>query len=343
MAVKVETAVNENATSADDRAVADALNLSPELMGKFFSSDDSTEEIPAEEEEESELIPGDEITDGNEEETETDEEESEVTEEDEPKPAEAKGIAAMQKRIDEITAARRTAEEQRDALQARLEAAIKPPTPTADDPLADVMDETTLTARLEQAQAIKVWAFKNLEGGLLPDGKGGEKEFSAEEVRDLLTRADTICSAAPKRVEYLRNVEAINQLAVERYPELADKNSKEAQTAQEILKNLPELRRFANYKMVLGHIVAGLRAELADTEAAKANTGKKDGKAKVTAEALPEALKPKGKDPIAPASPRRGEATARVAERNAEKEGRETLTRIANSKGSERSLTEAFM
>jgi len=253
--------------------------------------------------------------------------------------------AAFNKRVGELTKARRTAEEERDALRienASLKAhggADSRPIATPNDPLADVLDEPTLNATVARAQSLKTWAIANLDGGTMPDGKGGEVEFDADKVKEILANVDAVLTVhAPNRKNYLQAAGAFEAAALERYPELKKADSPETKAVEAIVRDMPELKRFPNWRMIAGHIVAGLKLER-DAAAAKAKGAKKPAKEVKT---VATAFKPRTKEPIAPAAPLRSTATPRKHADNTERTKEAKLRHVIESNGSVDALTAAF-
>jgi hypothetical protein len=93
----------------------------------------------------------------------------------------------IQRRIDKLTAARKSAEEKATALaaeaeearakvaeyEAQLNEAARPVlSPTADNPLADVDTQDALDAKIKSAQEVRRWALRNTDGATVkrPDG-----------------------------------------------------------------------------------------------------------------------------------------------------------------------------
>ena len=335
-------ATEQGNAAADDREFAQALGLPADLANQLLKGSDEPAETETETETAAEETAEEEAAEESTEETET---ETETESEEETEEEEPKGIEAMRKRIDKITAARRTAEEERDALQienASLKSKLgleRNPIASPNDPLADVQDEAGLNARVQNAQQIKAWAMKNLEGGTLPDGKGEEVEFSAEQVRDALSKADAVLTVhAPARADYLKVSKAIEEQALERYPELKNAGSMDSKVAEAVMRELPELKRFPNWRMVVGHIVAGLKQEKADAEAKAKGPVKKP----VEAKTVTSVLNPKTKDPIAPSAPIRGDAALRTTTNNKERTREAKLNEVVGSGGGVNALAAAF-
>jgi hypothetical protein len=277
------------------------------------------------------------------------EEDGEGDEEEEEAPA---GSEAVQKRINKLTKARREAEEGREALRIEnesLKAQIGSdgrPVATPNDPLADVTDNATLNARVQQSLAVKDWAKDHLDGGTMPDGKGGEVEFTAEQVRQMLANADAVLMVhVPKRANYLKTAGAFEEQALVRYPEFKKPDSIESKLADAIYREMPELKRFPNHKMVVGHIVAGLKAEraAADAEAKAKGKGKEGKGTKPAPKTVTSAFKPKTDEPIAPGAPIRSAAAPRKTTDNTQRAKEAKLKHVVEANGSVDALAAAFM
>ncbi|HET9376417.1 MAG TPA: hypothetical protein VFO40_15695, partial [Chthoniobacterales bacterium] len=128
-------------------------------------------------------------------------EEGESAEEHAALEAEPEGLPeSVQKRIDVLTAKRKTAEERVAALEAentQLRAQAQAPplvAPSPDSPLADIETHDVLARRLALVQQTKTWAIQNLDGGEVALGEGKTKFLDGAEVKNLLARAEEMLS-----------------------------------------------------------------------------------------------------------------------------------------------------
>jgi chromosome segregation ATPase len=139
------------------------------------SEDDSDLSQDEEDKPESAEDPAEDVSEAEEAEEEQDEEAEDVPRE------------KIQRRIDKLTAARKSAEEKATALaaeaeeakakvadyEAQLNEAARPVlSPTADNPLADVDTQDALDAKIKSAQEVRRWALRNTDGATVkrPDG-----------------------------------------------------------------------------------------------------------------------------------------------------------------------------
>lgn len=181
-------------------------------------------------------------------------------------------------------------------LQAKLAekpAAPEPPEQLfGDDPLAHVEDETALAQEIERARRITKWATLNWDG-VNPDGeptsitneKGEKVELTAAQIREYYAKYRDILDQAPNKAQQLRATQELVTEAHRVYPELADPKSPEAALASQLLKALPGLKRFPDWKLFVGDWVRGQKLRLE----AKQAPVKPAAQAKVTPELAPKA------------------------------------------------------
>jgi chromosome segregation ATPase len=106
----------------------------------------------------------------------------------------------IQRRIDKLTAARKSAEEKATALaaeaeeakakvaeyEAQLNEAARPVlSPTADNPLADVDTQDALDAKIKSAQEVRRWALRNTDGATVKRPDGTEVYLDSDQVKGL--------------------------------------------------------------------------------------------------------------------------------------------------------------
>jgi hypothetical protein len=241
---------------------------------------DDTAETATEEAENSEETP--EVESEGVEDTEVlsqSEEESAVTSEDEQEPEseqelpeqsddEDRGLPrGVKKRIDKLIAKRREAEEEATKLRQEVERlsaeANKPPqTPVnPNNPFSNIEDPNALQKEIDKARQIRRWCEMNPEGGVVKDANGNEQEFTSDEVRKIKVRAmDALEEHIPAQIKYIENAQRVEQVVSKEYPWWKDKSSSERQIAEAFMKHFPEIRRFPDYKMVLGDYIRGVKS-----------------------------------------------------------------------------------
>lgn len=167
--------------------------------------------------------------------------------------------------------------------------------PTAADPLADVTNVAELQGEIEHYESLLEFASLNPNGKedvpvidlatgkpkLDADGQPVTRDYSAEELAEMRFRAESILrKAVPNKARYLEARAAADKEAREVYPEIfaADpvtkKPTPEATMRQKLWEILPEMSRFEDPEVMIGHLIRGLKAHIADS--AKATSARAD-------------------------------------------------------------------
>jgi len=175
----------------------------------------------------------------------------------------------FQKRIDKLTYLRKQAEEQVEKLTSEVnsykeklsefEAAIAAPTPTAENPFADLSDESKIKSEYEVARNLRFQCEENPEGFQV-----GDKYFSAEEVKEMRVNAMKAMEIhLPKQLQFVRAKSEFDKTALEQYPWYNKPESSEYKLANEVLKNFKNFKNFPDYKLFIGDYVQGFMARSA--------------------------------------------------------------------------------
>jgi hypothetical protein len=201
-------------------------------------------------------------------EPEAKEEEPEVKPDEEPeKPEETEEAKAdpVQKRIDKLTAQKKSAEEEVTKLKESIAEYEKAPkkeivlTPSPKDPLSDILSVEDLTKRSEAVERMREHCLRN------PDGfsyqhEGKEVFVDAAEVREHIVDTDRLLRKdIPARQKWLDTHSQTNAEAKRVFPELFDSRTADYQTAQSMLAQLPELKRIPSYNYIIGCAIQGER------------------------------------------------------------------------------------
>ncbi|MGA1375867.1 MAG: hypothetical protein ACO32S_04585 [Steroidobacteraceae bacterium] len=216
------------------------------------------------------------------------EEETQAEQAEEPAQAEDDGLPkGVQKRIDKLTARNRESEAKAKELEAKvaeLEAKLNqapavdetPIRPTPDNPYLHLQSQKDVEAAFAEAKRVKRWCEMNPDGGVVKGADGTEKEYTAEEVRSIrLNAADAIDDYLPKQLSYVQARAQIDPQAEATYTWWKDRSSKEYQTANQMLQVFPELRKFPDYKMVVGDYIRGAQVREAEYAKQKSATSAK--------------------------------------------------------------------
>jgi hypothetical protein len=173
----------------------------------------------------------------------------------------------IKKRIDKLAQKRREAEEQAahwkaEAERLKAESERTPQAkPVSNNPFANIDSPEAIQKEIEKAKQVRRWCEMNPDGGVVKDDNGNETEFTGEEVRQIKVRAmDAIEEHIPAQMRYIENMHRVEQMVAKEYTWWKDKSSAERQIAEAFMKHFPEIKRFPDYKMVLGDYIRGVKA-----------------------------------------------------------------------------------
>lgn len=240
--------------SEPEKTDLEGSEIQPEEETSDYATDESEQEVLSQNETE-----------------ETTEETSNETEEapkaDEDKDDTERGLSkGVKKRIDTLTAKRREAEAEVEKLRLemdtlRQEASQKPvQNPSPENPYFHLSTPELVSKEMEQARQIRRWCELNPDGATVRGKDGNETDYSAEEVRNIKIKAmDAMEEHLPKQHRYLEQVSHMDQIATKEYPWWKDKSTKEHGLAQKFLQVFPEIRRFPDYKIVVGDYLRGIK------------------------------------------------------------------------------------
>lgn len=222
-----------------------------------FEPKSSGEQPPESEDLEPEENPtGDEDEETLEESSEDSPESDEDEDEDDLPPA----IQKMQKRINKLTARAKAAEEESERLKNEVSELKRSPRESETKPgsaydLDNVWDPTKLAEIRAKAHEVMAFARKHRDGYY--DEQSGD-EFSAEQMATMLTNAEKMYyEGVPEREQYLRENQTANEIAKKSFPWLSKPNSPELKEAQRALAEFPEIRKRADWPVILGDLVEG--------------------------------------------------------------------------------------
>jgi hypothetical protein len=176
--------------------------------------------------------------------------------------------------------ARLEAERQRDqALEQAAQAGRVPPQPLipSQDPLNNSPEVKEITTALNQAERVISWAEENPDGGEV-----NGQAYSAEEIAQLKShaernRTELLAERAAVRSQLrskLAEAEAtFRHQAATIYPWMARPDALESKEVAAILQQLPQVKAFPNWPLVLGDYIAGRKAREAAMAARAAGKG----------------------------------------------------------------------
>ena len=199
----------------------------------------------------------------------------------------------VQRRIDKLTAARKSAEEKATALaaeaeeakakvaeyEAQLNEAARPVlSPTADNPLADVDTQEALDAKIKSAQEVRRWALRNTDGATVKRPDGTEVYVDSDEVKNYLIKADDVLTLhAPARQNWLAQRQPAVEAAKNLFPDIFKKGTPMNTAYQATVKQAPELLRIPQHEYWVALALLGEQTLMAKQGAAdaKAKAAKK--------------------------------------------------------------------
>lgn len=249
-----------------------SADINSRLNSILFDDEVATEQ--AEEGEDDSNQPQDQQTDGESEtDTETDTEGDEVHSKSEEEQEEV--TRGVQKRIDKLTAKRKEAEAEIEKLKAEVES-LKNATPSrkepesTDEPFSNLNTIAEIEAEIAQARSVRNWAEENADGYTETNDKGEEVYYDPAKIRQIKVNAmKALEEGLPKRLQYIQARDQIDQVATKEYPWWKDKTAKERQIAEQFLQAFPHIKKFPDYKMVIGDYIRGVKAREAAVKGQK--------------------------------------------------------------------------
>jgi hypothetical protein len=199
----------------------------------------------------------------------------------------------IQRRIDKLTAARKSAEEKATALaaeaeearakvaeyEAQLNEAARPVlSPTADNPLADVDTQDALDAKIKSAQEVRRWALRNTDGATVKRPDGTEVYLDADQVKDYLIKSDDVLTLhAPARQQWLAQRQPALEAAKSLFPDIFKKGTQMHQAFTATVKQAPELLKLPQAEYWVALALLGEQTLMAKqgAQAAKAKAAQK--------------------------------------------------------------------
>jgi hypothetical protein len=232
-------------------------------------------------------------------------------------------VEARVAELEQAAARAQELEQQSQALTGELEqlrAAKAMPAPSADEPFADVTDETALAEVEQRYRAARKRLMTEPDNIQVDDGEGGKRYLSEEEVRrELATIDDRLQFDLPKRRQWLANHTQFDRVLSESLPEINDPKSEIARKVNQVIAQLPAVKSLPGYRYVaLANVVGNEFIGKFGKEALKVLAELKAPGAKAPAKAAatkPAAAKPKApKPPKAQAAPARPTTKATISD-----------------------------
>lgn len=177
-------------------------------------------------------------------------------------------LGRIHRAVGQRNEARKEAQQLRQQLQ-RASTAQRP-TPTAEDPLADVATPAEMEAAIKEYRDMRYFAEMNPDGkvGVVvgKDAKGDDitQDFSAEDMARIRAEAGRILDEhVPQRVAILREQSLHEQVAKERLPEMFQEGTEAHAFYQNALRDLPGLRNIPGMANMIRWAWMGRQADIA--------------------------------------------------------------------------------
>jgi hypothetical protein len=216
--------------------------------------------------------------------TETEESEEEETEAEEEESTDESGdaeppkaVGKLLKQVNKLTARAKSAEETAEALQAQIESLKTNPQKQSEPSqpaLEEVQDFQSLETLRKEAVAAKKWALQNIGRDFV---ESGGKEYSDDDVRNILTQAeDYLSEKIPERANYLQSKSQWQQDTINAHPWISDKVDTDiAEERRSVLGQIKSqyadiLKSLPNGDFVAATLVRGVEAIKQDQAAKSA-------------------------------------------------------------------------
>lgn len=240
-----------------------------------------------------------------------------------------KATEKLLKRIDKLTAKRRTAEESLEIALSeteRLKGALAESSkvvlaPTPEDPLTDVESLDDLEARIATAKRIRTWAMTNRDGATVKGANGQEEYVDAAEMARHLASADAIVTEhGPARKEWIAQREISVAEARASYPGFFTQGSTEQKAYRDIIKAYPAIARYPNAELIIGDAIVGQQARQAKLQAQSKAKPPGTGVSKKAPSAAPEPPRVSGKSKVPANSKAAAASLQKVFDGNSDRE-----------------------
>lgn len=175
-------------------------------------------------------------------------------------PEEEETKSPLQQRIDELTAGRKSAEEQAARLREQLaEAQARASGALEASPLAMIDNLPTLQMKRDQLVILHQWALENPDGGTMPGKEGGEPiAYSREEVARIQGQTFRLLNReVPQRAAYLQARAQADSVALQSYPWLKSVGTGYGAEVQQAIEQVPVLRSLPGYRLITANALIG--------------------------------------------------------------------------------------
>lgn len=174
-------------------------------------------------------------------------------------PKEEEPKSPLQQRIDELTAARKSAEEQAARLREQLaETQARNSGAFEASPLATIEDFPALQEKRDQLFLLHQWAIENPDGGAMPGKDGNPVEYTRAEVARIEGQTFRMLNRdIPQRAAYLQARAQADAAALQSYPWLKSVGTGYGAEVQQAIEQVPILRSLPGYRLITANAIIG--------------------------------------------------------------------------------------
>lgn len=165
-------------------------------------------------------------------------------------------VEAVQARINELTAARKSAEEEAARLREQLAARDARDAGRLDPgALAEIDDPAKLAERKAQWSKLNAWAARHLNAD---EATLGDKTYSRDQVAEMFAQtSELLTTAAPAREQFLAQRAQVESYVAQAYPWAADIHKGDGAVLQREFEKLPALRLLPNGRLLAADAFVG--------------------------------------------------------------------------------------
>jgi hypothetical protein len=112
------------------------------------------------------------------------------------------------------------------------------------------------------------WAFQNLDGGQVSDGKGGTQWLDGPQVKSIYATADEMLSKhIPERAQWIKDKRGFDAEARKQYPAIFKEGSDLNREYKQWLTVFPECQRYSDISLIFGDATVGRHIRLQRSKA----------------------------------------------------------------------------
>jgi len=278
--------------------------------GQTEAVDDNTDTNQSENAEEGEESEGDEAEQADESYEETQAEATTTEESDEEEGQDFEAPKGVKKRLAKLTALRREAEERAKKLEEELESVKRSQAaPRTNNPFSKLDSEDALKAEYDRQKKIRLFCERYPDGYYESDNH--QEHVSKEEIaKAKVVALQAIEDYLPQQAEFITAKKQFSQRAKKEFPWLSDPSDQRAIVAKNLVKALPEIKRFPDYEIYAAQLAMGMSAY--KTQKENARRGVQPQRVPVQPTSLSSAPRP---------APKRDEVEARASSERFQRSG----------------------